>query len=219
MTTHTETVAEAWERRGAARGSVDFTMMYVAHDAFGRDLAQLAAAARDGRADTPAVVSTWTLFTRQLHVHHNTEDTTLWPLVRAAIVDPLDSAILDAMEAEHASLDPLLASVDDAMRRGDAGALATRLDRLIVSLSAHTRHEEDEALPLVEQLIGQPGWDRFGAGIRRVQGIRGGAVYVPWVLDRAPDHVGRAVRRLLPVPVRLLYRLAWEPRYRKAEHL
>jgi hypothetical protein len=219
MTTETETVAEAWERRSAARGSVDFTMMYAAHDAFGRDLAQLAAAARDGRVGTPAVVNTWELFVRQLHIHHNTEDTSLWPLVRAAAVDPRDAAILDAMESEHASLDPLLASVDEAVRGGDASALVTGLDELASNLSAHTRHEEDEALPLIERRIGQAGWDRFGEGIRQVQGIRGGAVYVPWVLDRAPDHVGRAVRRQLPVPVRVLYRLAWESRYRKAEHL
>jgi len=33
-----ETAAETRERRAALAGDVDFTMMYVAHDAFNRDL-------------------------------------------------------------------------------------------------------------------------------------------------------------------------------------
>ena len=45
MRTPIETRAEAWERRAGLRGAVDFTMMYVGHDAFCRDLDRLTAAA------------------------------------------------------------------------------------------------------------------------------------------------------------------------------
>jgi iron-sulfur cluster repair protein YtfE (RIC family) len=219
MTTNTETVANAWKRRDAAHGRVDFVMMYAAHDAFNRDLTRLADAVRGNRADTPAAAGTWEMFTRQLHVHHTTEDTSLWPPVRAAITQPRDAAVLDAMESEHAALDQLIESVGDALRRRDRNALGARLEQLAAGLAAHTRHEEDEALPIVDRRIGQAGWDRFGKDIRRVQGISGAAVYLPWVLDGAPDHVGRAVLGILPPPVRVIYRRLWEPRYRKAEHL
>ena len=41
MSHHTESRADAWTRRQSLTGSVDFTMMYVAHDAFNRDLERL----------------------------------------------------------------------------------------------------------------------------------------------------------------------------------
>lgn len=205
--------------RYAATGGVDFVMMYAAHDAFNRDLARLADAARTKAADDPALLATWTMFTRQLHLHHATEDATLWPMVRSCIVDPREAAILDAMEAEHATLDPLIASVDEAVRLTDPDALRAGLSRLGTGLSAHMRHEETEALPLIERRIGQEGWDGFAQGIRRAQGLRGIAVYLPWVLDDAAETVRAAVLGVLPPPARLVYRLRWEPRHRRAVHL
>ena len=41
MSTYAETRIEAWKRRAALAGEVDFTMMYIAHDAFNRDMARL----------------------------------------------------------------------------------------------------------------------------------------------------------------------------------
>ena len=215
----TETVADAWTRRASAASGVDFAMMYAAHDAFNRDLARLIDAVREDRVHTPAVAGTWTLFTSQLHLHHATEDTSLWPALRAAIVHPREVAVLDAMEAEHAGLDPLIETADDAVRRRDRAALADGLNRLATSLSAHMRHEEDEALPLVARRIGQGGWERFGQQIRRTQGIRGAAVYLPWVLDGATEPVRRAVLGQLPPPARVVYRSLWAPRYRKGDRL
>jgi iron-sulfur cluster repair protein YtfE (RIC family) len=219
MSTNTETVADAWKRRDRARGRVDFVMMYAAHDAFKRDLTRLADAVRGDSADTPAAAGTWDMFTQQLHVHHTTEDKSLWPLLRAAVTQPRDAAVLDAMESEHATLDPLIESVGDALRRRDRNELGPRLDRLTAGLTAHMRHEEDEALPIVDRCIGQAGWDRFGKDIRRAVGISGARLYLSGVLDGAPEHVQRAVLGILPPPARVIYRRRWEPRYRKAVHL
>ena len=49
---HTETTSAAWLRRDGLRGEVDFTMMYVAHDAFSRDLSRLIQISNAGRAHT-----------------------------------------------------------------------------------------------------------------------------------------------------------------------
>jgi hypothetical protein len=47
-------------------------------------------------------------------------------------------------------------------------------------------------------------------------GIRGGAEYLPWVLDDASAEMTAKVLGLLPPPARLLYRRVWQPRYARA---
>lgn len=223
MTNHSQTIetrSEASARRTKLRGDVDFTMMYVAHDAFNRDLARLLQAAEAGRHTSQEAVATWQLFERQLHTHHTAEDKALWPLLRDAAAGPDDHAVLDAMEAEHASLDPLLKRIDEAITAGDATTADDGLQQLAIGLGAHMIHEEAEALPLLEARLGKTGWDAFGDEIRdSLGGMKGAAEYLPWVLDGASDDVRKKVLGLLPAPARLIFRRSWEPRYRKAIHL
>lgn len=215
MNPDTETPIEAQQRRARLAGSVDFTMMYVAHDAFARDISRLITAARLDRMFTPAAVAVWDSFSHQLHVHHTAEDVALWPRLHD-VVTADESAILTAMESEHADLDPRLERIGVAIagRRGEG--LLGELRDLGAGLSAHMRHEEEEALPLLERRLGPAGWEAFTGEIRqRVGGIRGGAHYLPWVLDGASPVARRAVLGTLPPPARLLYRTVWEPRYRR----
>lgn len=66
-------------------GKIDFTVMYVTHDAFRRDLDRLAAAAADRRTGTRGVRAGWENFKNQLDVHHSVEDAALWPRVERAV--------------------------------------------------------------------------------------------------------------------------------------
>ena len=93
-------------------------MMYVAHDAFNRDLERLIGASQAGSGLTPAAIATWRSFSKQLHTHHNAEDAALWPRLYAAVTDPDEIQILTDMEAEHASIDPRLEQIDAATRGG-----------------------------------------------------------------------------------------------------
>ena len=214
-----ETPAESSSRRAAHAGEVDFTMMYVAHDAFNRDLSRLLAAARAGNGFSPAALATWQVFSSQLHTHHTAEDTALWPRLRAAIEAEDERSLLEEMEAEHARIDPRLQRVEAAVADRLADQLVTELEGLAAELAAHMRHEEDAALPLVERRLGAAGWKAFGDEIRdRNGGIKGGALYLPWVLDGATDDVKGRVLKVLPPPARLLYR-GWERRYRNAGRL
>lgn len=156
----------------------------------------------------------WELFKKQLHIHHTAEDETLWPQLRAAVSAPEDIAVLDAMEREHAQLDPQLEQVDAALASGRAAAAT--VDDLATGLGAHMRHEENEALPLIETHLGRPGWDAFTRGIRKTQGLRGAAVYLPWLLDGAPPSLQTEVLGMLPPPARVLCRRVWLRRYRQA---
>jgi hemerythrin-like domain-containing protein len=213
-----ETTTEAWRRRGAMSGSIDFTMMYVAHDAFRRDLARLNQAVESDAANRRESRATWEMFSRQLHTHHEAEDASLWPRVRDAELGKHDEDVLAVMEAEHSQLEPLLDEVDGSLADGrpeldSLAALASLLDQ-------HMRNEEVHALPQVERSIGQAGWDAFGKDIRDAQGgIKAGATYLPWVLDDAPDSARQTVLKVLPPPARLLYRMRWEPRYRRSLRL
>jgi hemerythrin-like domain-containing protein len=195
-------------------GEVDFTMMYAAHDAFARHLDRIAEALECDRAVSRATVERWGLFAAQLHIHHAAEDEALWPMLRVAIASPDEVAVLDAMEAEHAQLDPQLGRVDALTGAGFASDAAAGVRELSVVLGRHMRHEENAALPLIDAYLGRAGWAEFGRRIRATQGMKGAALYLPWLLDGAPADSAKRILELLPPPVRVLYRALWRRRYR-----
>ena len=186
------------DRTGKA---IDFTMMYVTHDAFRRDLGRFTAASAAGTAHFPGVRAGWENFKAQLLLHHSVEDTDLWPRVRrAAAGRPSGLALLDEMEAEHAQIDPLLAAVDDALA-GSASDLAAHAAGLASALEWHLKHEEDAALPLIQSVCTPADWRAFAGEMRRRQGVKGAAMYVPWILDgvRPVDPRRRRTRRAAAV--------------------
>ena len=117
MSTHTPT---DWPTQlflpgqtAAPEGPVDMQMMYVLHHAFRRDLDRFVAAARTtpatDRVTWHLLSGRWQVFCEQLHHHHEGEDRAIWPCLREhGSAD--DVATLDAMEAEHAEIDPLLSA-------------------------------------------------------------------------------------------------------------
>jgi iron-sulfur cluster repair protein YtfE (RIC family) len=197
-----------------ATGRIDFTMMYLTHDAFRRDLTRLLQAADADRADSIGVQAGWANFKRQLSVHHTVEDEALWPRVQAASAGRADAAeILAAMAAEHGRLDSLLEAVDTAMAQRSA-ALPEIASGLASGLDGHMRHEEEAALPLIQDVLGPKDWAEFGKAMARKQKLSGAAAYVPWVLDGATAEQRDAFFHVMPAPVKVLNRLMWEGRYR-----
>lgn len=194
-------------------GTIDFTMMEITHDAFRRDLRLLTEAASAG--DATGFAPRWRVFKAQLLIHHGVEDTNLWPMVRTAARDR-DGAgrLLDDMAREHRQLDPLLQRVERALTT-HTGHLDGLLSELRSALSAHLDHEEHDALPLIQAVCTPADWRRFAGHMRRRQGLRGAATYVPWLLDHLDQAARRRVLAALPAPVRLLNRLAWERRYQQ----
>jgi iron-sulfur cluster repair protein YtfE (RIC family) len=196
-------------------GAIDFTMMYVTHDAFRRDLGRFTAASAAGTAHSPGVRAGWENFKAQLLLHHSVEDTHLWPRVRRAAAGlPSGLALLDEMEAEHAQIDPLLTAVDDALT-GSGGNLAGDIADLTSALEWHLKHEEEAALPLIQSVCTPADWCAFAGEMRRRQGVKGAAIYVPWILDGTAPDGQRRFLAALPAPVRMISRVLWEPRYRR----
>jgi hemerythrin-like domain-containing protein len=196
----------------------DLTMMYATHDALRRDLdAIIRITASD--TDDPRVLLRsavgWQLFKKFLHVHHCAEDDLLWPAMRRALVgDEAAEALLDAMQAEHARIDPLLTEIDAAL--GDRGKASQRLGELTETLASalhgHLDHEEIDVLPLIDSTVSEQEWGAFGAetGKRVGEDIER---FFPWALESATPQIRSAVLGVLPPPMLHAYRDVWQPAY------
>ena len=203
---------------GDASNNSGLMMMLAAHDAFRRDLGRSGQTTESAPTDGPVMQRRWRAFRDQLHTHHTGEGTALWPPLRQAASRPEDLSVIDAMEPGHAALEPLLAATDAAFASKGPTAALDAVRRLAPPLTDHLAHEEREALPLVERLLGPEGWTAFQRHLRKLQRVKGGAVFFPWVLDGAPPTTVRDVLGTLPPPARVPYRRAWQPRYSRALH-
>ncbi|MFI0900627.1 hemerythrin domain-containing protein [Streptomyces sp. NPDC020983] len=192
--------------------------MYVMHDAFRRELGHMNALAARTDIDPREVFRTapgWQLFKDVLHVHHSAEDTALWPGIRDAVEGkPELLAVLDAMEAEHARIDPALEAVDAAVAAdgpGD-GALAAAVEALAEGLTAHLAHEEDEGLPIVDAHVTPEILQRFGLAHSEGVGPRMPQV-LPWLLEGADAADTETTLRPVPEPVRAQFAAEWRPAF------
>jgi len=191
-----------------AEGPHDQTGMYVMHHAFRRDLARFEAAVRQtpvGEAATWVALSRrWERFATVLHHHHEVEDVAIWPVLvtHAERLGEQESlATLEAMEAEHDDIDPALDAVRSSLAEMVAHPCADHRNALDVHVTAtrcvlgdHLRHEETEALPLLQRVMTD---EEFAASERASAAgypTRLVPFLVPWVADGLPDDV---TRRLL----------------------
>ncbi|SNS92137.1 Hemerythrin HHE cation binding domain-containing protein [Geodermatophilus saharensis] len=154
----------------APDGPVDLAPMYLMHRGFRRDLHLFAAAT----AATPAgdrrrwrrLARRFALFAGILHKHHHGEDVGLWPLLHERGADP---AVLDALEAEHEGIDPLLRTCTEDLTALAAGTgdestrerLAGCTARLRDALCAHLAHEERDGMAEVQRYLTQEDWHRL----------------------------------------------------------
>ena len=195
-------------------GDADLTIMIAAHDAFRRDLTRLArtASAANDPARRQSVQAGWELFKRELHIHHTAEDEIIWPALRPRLAHSASAlSVLDAMEAEHELIDPLLASVDAAFARQEPAADV--IDALTSALTGHLAHEERDGLPLIGEALTSAEWRGVGFKIVRKNGLSAGGEMFAWLADGAdPDQAAAAIGTL-PPPARLVYRAIWKPRY------
>jgi hemerythrin-like domain-containing protein len=199
----------------APDGKIDFAIMYFTHDAFRRDLDRLEEAAGAGRTDSDEVRAGWKNFKDQLHVHHAVEDAALWPRVERAVAGrPKDLALMSEMRAEHALLDAPLNAIDDAMNR-KSGDLIDQVKELSDVLGQHMRHEENSALPLIQEVLTPKDWSAFRNAMARRQGPKGAAMYVPWIMDGAGAEDQRSFLQAMPAPIAVINRLFWQRRYQQ----
>jgi len=218
------TAPQAWPRQlrlpgqaAAPDGPVDMQTMYLMHHAFRRDLDAFADAVRNtpagDRRTWKALAARWELFAEVLHKHHTAEDDHIWPtLVR--IGTPEDVAVLDAMEAEHGEIDPLLESCAAGFRRLAAradedarAALAVRVCAARESLRRHLAHEESDAIAIIQRLVTAERWHEIEAEIEKGGSLREAARIVPWIGHGVPREALERVFEGAPAPLKVIWTL------------
>lgn len=202
-----------------ANDQIDMTMMLVIHDALRRDLECIARAAAI-TGDDPARLSVtnfgWGLFKTFLTLHHTTEDAVLWPRMRELVAGRQDDLeLLDAMEAEHARIEPLINAIEDELADEEGGhaRLGDVADALTTEVKEHLAHEERDALPLIGRHLSAAEWVHFGEESRDRVGMDRAALYLPWLLDGARAERVDSVMQNVPPHLQGLYRSAWRPGY------
>ncbi|MEV4008014.1 hypothetical protein [Actinomadura sp. NPDC049753] len=194
----------------------DLTMLYAAYGAFRRDTAWLETAARPGSAFGWAeAASGWALFTAHWSLQNRAEKNALWTVMYAKDADgpARVGVVLDAMATLALRAVPAIDGVEAALEHRDRGAFAGYARDLRASVDALLDFKESNVLPLIQETLTPFEWGTFDVELRRELGLRGLGVFLPWLLDGAPDGTRRAVLGLLPPPIRLCYRARWRPRY------
>jgi hemerythrin-like domain-containing protein len=198
--------------------NLDMTMMFVVHDALRRELERIARITARVDEDPRHVLSTavgWQMFKKNLTIHHTSEDLCLWPVMQQALAGrPDDLALVDAMEAEHAVIDPLLADIDAALADRDSGLerLTGLTDALYTKLRYHLEHEENEALKLMDNTLTKEQWGAFGKE-QNSHHVDDSQVFLPWLLDDMPaDKLARMLGNM-PEPMRNAYETEWRAAY------
>jgi iron-sulfur cluster repair protein YtfE (RIC family) len=148
-------------------GGLDMTTMHAMHDALRRELVHLARVTTDVDDDPRRVLRTsagWALFTTSVHVHHGAEDEALWPALRHTLAErPDELALLEVMEAEHAAIKQVIEAIDAVLATPETGLdqLGDLTDALATGLAGHLKHEEDQALPLIQAFATPRHWAHF----------------------------------------------------------
>jgi iron-sulfur cluster repair protein YtfE (RIC family) len=198
--------------------NVDFTLMYAMHNALRRDVEHIARITADSNDDPQRILGNaagWELFKRALHIHHTAEDEGLWPQMRQELADrPDDLAVVEAMEEEHAQIDPLIEAIEVALADRESGheRVGGLTDSLATALKTHLGHEEADTLPLIESSLTLEQIQTFGK-VHAAKTGPDGPRLMPWMLDGQDEKIVAATMAILPEPARAMYHAQWQPAY------
>jgi hypothetical protein len=169
-------------------------------------------------AHAEAVATQLDLLSVSLHAHHEGEDQRLWePLVERS---PSCSPHVERMKAHHAELLVHLTAMDAALPPWRASAAApeavlSALDGVNAALRVHLPDEEANIVPVMEKVITQPEVDWFGEHGRASTPKGQTWNMLGAILRGQPDGGAEWLKKNLPGPVRLIWRLVGAPRYAK----
>ena len=184
------------------------TMNRVIHAAVRRDLDRLDdALARMADGDVPraqALERAYRNLHDELHHHHVSEDTHIWPMLASVGVD---QQLLDAMESEHSAMAEALRETGAAMTtvassgsRTDAAAARDSLRRTRDVTERHLQHEETELEPLLAPHHDSPEWKAVEKKLRK-QPLPATGRFFAWLTDGMSQEHRTFFRQTVPPPV------------------
>ena len=195
-------------------GAADLGVMLAAHRAFRRDVTTLARSATRVTLRDPVrrvtIGAGWEVFRRQLLLHHQAEDTRVWPLLRARLAGRAAAlSVLDEMAVEHSLIGPLLAAVDQAFD-DERLPLSDVIDELASTLCGHLDHEERDALPLIGATLTASEWL---SAMTLLQPAPDLGEVIPWLVHGLSASDTADVLAMLPPALAERYHSEWKPWY------
>lgn len=215
----------------APEGPVDLTNMYVMHHAFRRDLRDFRESVADAELSDldrwRALLKRWRMFGHALHSHHTAEDEGLWPMLLervAASGDDEARAVLEAMQAEHARIDPVLEECEEGFARQASrpteavrSALEHSLDAATELLGGHLGHEERDAMALVQRYMVEADWQHIENHHFRPAYAPSDILWiVAWTAIELPVEVHRRALASGGLPIKIVWWLT-RGRFRRAQ--
>lgn len=183
------------------------------HRAVRRDATRLAIALADGGEASIAVVRAyWAVTAAQLHHHHEFEDTVVWPLMGERLGDRV-GALLARNAHEHQVMASAMDGFDTALATTDAAGARAALGRMQQTIETHLAHEEADVLPLIPEAFTLEDIAFFQAEDAKTNAP---SVFLPWMLDDAPDEDLAFFTGPMPPPVRDQLDSEWTPNWRKS---
>jgi hemerythrin-like domain-containing protein len=174
---------------------------------------------RDGDTGHAEVVATQlNLVSNALHAHHQAEDSRLWDAIDQRA--PACFRHVERMKEQHADMLVHLEALDRAVpawrssaRASDAAPIRTALRGVSAALAAHFPDEEANIVPAIEHVITEREIKWFEDHGRKSTPKGQEWNMVGAILSAQPDG-GRAwLRKHMPGPVGLVWRLIGAPRY------
>lgn len=171
-------------------------------------------------AHAEAVAAQLALLSISLHAHHEGEDERLWgPLVERS---PSCSPHVERMKAHHAEMLVHLEKLDAALpawrasgSAKDAKPVLTALSGVNAALDVHLPDEELNIVPVMETVITQKEVDWFAEHGRASTPKGQTWNMLGAILRGQPDGGDAWLRKNLPGPVRVIWKLIGAPKYAK----
>ncbi len=196
--------------------------MVVVHRAFRREFRLLPRIVRAVAIDDCDRAGTVAAHARDLldalQHHHEGEDALVWPKLHARAEVP--QALVYLMESQHAAVAELMQLSGQILERWSATAseesreeLAVVLDNLNAALAEHLDDEERSVLPIVARTLTAHEWDAVGERSTEAIPKPQLVLLLGALLEDATDDERTAFLKKLPLPGRLMFRLAGRRRY------
>jgi hemerythrin-like domain-containing protein len=218
------TVASGMDSATATAGTLNgpvIGMLMSIHGAVRRDLersqsavAALAANDEARASGVQTVQEYYRRFIAMLEHHHHVEDDEVWPHLEQLFGARI-AGVVGAMVSEHDDVVAAERRASSAIEKLTATSSSEdwqAAQELLASFAAvvegHLTHEETAAVPYIGQDEDAAFWADFMA---RRQQDEGPDIFLPWVLETAPQPMVDAVSSELPPPVRTLLIEQWTP--------
>lgn len=199
-----------------ASGMIEIHRMY--RRGFGEGPALVASVAEGDARQADVVGDHLSMLSASLHGHHEFEDARLWDTLDGRI--PACALHVDRMKQQHAAMLVHLSELDQALpvwrssgSAVDAAAVTAALDGINAALAVHLPDEEQHIVPVMEQVLTQREVDEAGKHGRRVTPKGKTWQQLGAILAAQPDGGDEWLRKHLPAPARLAWRLVGRSRY------